>query len=120
MAPWLVQRGAKHLVLVGRTRKQAIESQLTELKEAGAEVIIAPADVADPRQLMGVLAECDRELPPLRGIIHGAGILADAPLRQMSWEQFDRVMAGKVRGAWNLHVLTQKHPLYFFITCSSS
>jgi acyl carrier protein len=40
-------------------------------------------------------------------------------LLQKRWESFTRVMAAKVDGAWNLHVLTRDMPLDFFILFSS-
>ncbi len=58
-------------------------------------------------------------LPPLRGIIHAAGILNDGILQQQTWERFEKVLAPKAQGAWNLHVLTRNCPLDFFIMFSS-
>ena len=47
-------------------------------------------------------------MPPLRGIFHLAGVLDDGVLREQTRERFDRVMASKVLGAWNLHELTRE------------
>ncbi len=58
-------------------------------------------------------------LPPVRGIIHAAGIVDDGVLMQQTWERISRVMAPKVWGAWNLHELTLGMPLDFFVLCSS-
>ena len=58
--------------------------------------------------------------PPLKGIIHAAGVLDDGVLLQMNWERFNKVMAPKVQGAWNLHNLTRDKPLDFFILFSSA
>jgi polyketide synthase 12/epothilone polyketide synthase D len=46
-------------------------------------------------------------------------VLDDGILQQQNWERFARVMAPKVKGAWNLHRLTAKVPLDFFILFSS-
>ncbi len=59
-------------------------------------------------------------MPPLRGIVHAAGVLDDGILLQQDWERFTRVMAPKVKGTWNLHVLIQKQPLDFFLVFSSA
>jgi 8-amino-7-oxononanoate synthase len=56
---------------------------------------------------------------PLRGIIHAAGVLDDGVLQQLSWQRFDRVLAPKVAGAWNLHQASQNLPLDFFVCFSS-
>ena len=77
---------------------------------------IAQADVADAAQLARVLAEIE---PPLRGVLHAAGVVDDALLTRLSVDRFAPVMAPKVRGAWNLHVQTANSPLDFFVMFSS-
>ena len=127
VAQWLVAQGAKYLVLVGRSSPKDTVSRgtppcvrmLRELEQAGAKVVIAQADVADAEQIAQVLADVEQSLPPLRGVVHAAGLLDDGILQQQSWERFERVMAPKVQGAWNLHVLTQNYPLDFFVMFSS-
>jgi acyl carrier protein/NAD(P)-dependent dehydrogenase (short-subunit alcohol dehydrogenase family) len=93
---------------------------LTELEQAGAQVVVAQADVSQEEQVARVLADIDRSMPPLRGIIHAAGIVDDGVLLQQTWARFTRVMAPKVAGAWNLHTLTQNMPLDFFVLFSST
>ena len=58
-------------------------------------------------------------MPPLRGVIHGAGTLDDALLAGQNWGRFNRVLRPKVEGAWNLHRLTGHLPLDFFVMFSS-
>jgi acyl carrier protein len=55
----------------------------------------------------------------LRGVIHAAGVLDDHLLLNLNAESFQRVLAPKALGAWNLHSLTADLPLDFFITFSS-
>ncbi|MCP4421466.1 MAG: KR domain-containing protein, partial [Chloroflexi bacterium] len=43
----------------------------------------------------------------------------DGVLLQQTWERFRQVMAPKVAGSWNLHILTQHIPLDFFVCFSS-
>src|SRR6185436_7626494 len=64
--------------------------------------------------------EVREALPPLRGIIHAAGILDDGLLSQQSLERFNQVAAPKIYGAWNLHVLSREAPLDFFVMFSSA
>jgi acyl carrier protein len=59
-------------------------------------------------------------LPPLRGVIHAAGVLDDGVLNEQSWERFERVLSPKVLGAWHLHRLTREMPLDFFVLYSSA
>jgi acyl carrier protein len=59
-------------------------------------------------------------MPPLRGVIHAAGSLDDGMLRHQNWDGFMRVLLPKVWGAWNLHLLTERIPLDFFVMFSSA
>jgi len=59
-------------------------------------------------------------MPPLRGVVHAAGVLADGILLQMDPARFRAVMAPKVDGAWNLHVLTAGRALDFFVLFASA
>ena len=76
-------------------------------------------DVADAESLASALGAAAGGCPPLRGVIHAAGVLADGILTEMTLEQLDRAMAPKVRGAWNLHAATRDVPLDFFVLFSS-
>lgn len=120
-ARWMVECGARHLVLVGRsTVEPAVRRQLEQLELSGARVVVAQADVTDYEQVSPLLASLVQSAPPLRGIIHAAGVLDDGILKHQSWERFARVMAPKVQGAWNLHALTQNQALDFFMLFSSA
>jgi hypothetical protein len=66
-----------------------------------------------------VLALIADRLPALRGVVHAAGLLEDGVLARQTWDAFQRVLAPKVRGAWNLHELTMSCRLDFFALFSS-
>jgi NADPH:quinone reductase-like Zn-dependent oxidoreductase/acyl carrier protein len=120
VARWLVEQGAQHLVLIGRSDpSDEVREVLQELEEAGARVVVAAADVAREEQVAKVLDEARREGPPLRGVVHAAGVLDDGILTQQTRERFEKVMTPKVDGAWNLHHLTQDDELDFFVLFSS-
>jgi acyl transferase domain-containing protein len=120
MAERLVERGAHHLALMGRSAPsdQAMNI-LSKLAETGAEIRIIQGDVAREDDLARAFAEIAHDMPPLRGVIHSAGTLADAALLQQDWPRFEKVMAAKVEGAWHLHRLTENLPLDFFVLFSS-
>ncbi|HYO60253.1 non-ribosomal peptide synthetase/type I polyketide synthase [Archangium sp.] len=122
VAKWMVEQGAGHLVLVGRDTALTPEQRdaVAGLEAAGARVMVARADVSDRAQLARVLSEVAADFPPLRGVIHAAGVLDDGVLVQQTVERFRRVMAPKVLGGWNLHVLTREAPLDFFVLYSSA
>ena len=121
VAKWLVENGAKHLVLMGRSgiASPAAQSAVKTLEAAGANVVVAKADVSQALQVNDVLADIKNSMPPLRGIIHAAMVLDDGVLLQLNRERFFKVMAPKVSGAWNLHTQTLDAPLDFFMLFSS-
>jgi acyl transferase domain-containing protein/acyl carrier protein len=120
LAEWMVEQGARHLVLVGRSdATDTTREAVNQLEHSGAKVLVAKGDVSQHRDVSNILEKIAESMPPLRGIIHAAGVLDDGMLRQQDWERFTKVMAPKIQGAWNLHVLTQSLPLDFFVMFSS-
>lgn len=118
VARWLVERGARHIVLVARSVPDAqAQAKIAELTALGATVIVEQADVAQRASMAALIARLAR---PLRGVIHAAGVLDDGVLRRQSWPRFAKVLAPKVQGAWHLHTLTQALPLDFFLLFSSA
>ncbi|MGC9502270.1 SDR family NAD(P)-dependent oxidoreductase [Baaleninema sp.] len=107
---WLVRRGAQHLAVVNSRRHQPPEA-------LGIDLRSYCVDVAQYEELAAVLRDIEAAQPPLRGVVHAAGVLDDAVIRRLTDAQFDRVFSPKVRGAWNLHRLTQN--LDFFWLFSS-
>nr|VFJ48280.1 MAG: myxalamid-type polyketide synthase MxaB [Candidatus Kentron sp. FM] len=121
VAHWMVEQGAKHIVLTGRSAPDETSNERLEaLRKAGAEIVVAQSDVSDFEQSARVLADMDQSLPPLRGVIHSAGVLEDGVLSSLDWERFRQPLTPKVRGAWNLHTLTWDKPLDFFVLFSST
>ncbi len=120
VAEALVQQGTRHLALVGRSEPTPDACQrIAALREAGATVLVARADVAQAQQVAAVLEQIEAQMPPLRGIIHLAGLLADSTLLQMDRARLFEALAPKVFGAWHLHTLTQQTDLDFFVLFSS-
>jgi phthiocerol/phenolphthiocerol synthesis type-I polyketide synthase C len=121
VARWMVARGARHLVLAGRgPPSPSAEDAIATLEAAGARVLVARADVAQPAEVERLFARIDHELPPLRGVVHAAGVLDDGLLLQQTPARFAAVMAPKVPGAWNLHVATRARSLDFFVLFSGA
>ncbi|NET69436.1 MAG: SDR family NAD(P)-dependent oxidoreductase, partial [Moorea sp. SIO1G6] len=121
VARWMVDKGAKHLVLVGRSSpNHAVVKKLAELEQAGASVVVEKADVSEFEAMGRVLSKINQSSLPLRGVIHSAGMLSDGVLQNQSWSSFEKVMAAKVQGAWHLHQLTKNQPMDFFVLFSSA
>jgi acyl transferase domain-containing protein/acyl carrier protein len=119
-ARWLVEQGARHLVLVGRRAPSPVALEaIAELERRGARVTVEQADVARRQDVERVLARAAAELPPLCGVFHAAGVLDDGVLTQQRWERFATVLAPKVLGAINLATLTDGLDLDLFVLFSS-
>jgi acyl transferase domain-containing protein/acyl carrier protein len=117
----LVGRGARHIVLVGR-RPPAddVAAVIAQLRQQASDVRVVAADVADYDALAAALDDLRKEMPPIRGIVHAAGVLDDGVIAQQTWVRCAQVLAPKVRGAWNLHQLTQQDSLDFFVLFSAA
>lgn len=120
VAAWLADSGARNIVLLGRNPPgQAAAEQIAAIERGGARVVVAQADVADADAVRRALGEIRRQLPPLRGVIHAAGVVDDGMLRQLTWKRFERVMRPKVLGSWHLHDATRDLALDFFVLFST-
>ncbi|HXV37365.1 MAG TPA: SDR family NAD(P)-dependent oxidoreductase, partial [Myxococcota bacterium] len=121
VARWMVEHGARHLALVGRSGATSDEAAraLEELRAAGAQVRVLRADVSERAAVDRVLAEIDAEMPPLRGVIHAAMVLKDRLIADLNHERMREVWAPKVHGAWNLHAATLGRELDCFVLFSS-
>jgi acyl transferase domain-containing protein/NADPH:quinone reductase-like Zn-dependent oxidoreductase/acyl carrier protein len=116
----LARRGARHLALAGRSGPSpTAQAAVDALRRRGVEVTVFQMDVADREQVKNVIAAIQRTTHPLRGIMHAAMVLDDAPIERLNEERMWKAMAPKILGAWNLHALTAETPLDFFVLFSS-
>jgi len=116
---WLAERGARHLLLVGRSAPgDAAARRLEALRVKGIDVHVACADVADADAMRALIAAPDA--PPLRGIIHAAGVAPDAALHASTQGKIAAARHGKVEGAKVLRALTRDLDLDFFILYSAA
>jgi acyl transferase domain-containing protein len=123
IADWMIDRGARYLVLASRSGRNGASPQtqqmLTALGQRGAQVVISATDVTQEEQVSALLADIEQRMPPLRGIFHAAAILDDSTVMQLDQQRFLAVMAPKVLGAWHLHHLTRDIPVDYFVLFSS-
>ena len=121
-AEWLVRKGARHLAVIGRSEATPPDAAaaLERLRQDGASVHEFAVDVADANQVAELLRRMQREMPPLRGIIHCAAVIHDSSLVNMTDADFHDVLRPKIAGAWNLHRHTLDRKLDFFIMYSSA
>src|SRR6185295_4645397 len=106
-AQFLVAGGARHLVLLGRhAPNEEARKTIDLLRGAGATVVIHEGSVAEERDVVLLLESIRSKMPPLRGVVHSAGVLADGAVLKQRWEQFAEALGPKVIGTWNLHRMT--------------
>ncbi|GAB2561412.1 type I polyketide synthase [Dyella jejuensis] len=116
----MVRDGARHVVLVGR-RPPSLSALdvMEEINTGGARCTAMSVDIADMNAVTAMFDAIQRDMPPVRGVIHAAGILNNGMLVQMDHDQVCSVMPAKVHGAWNLHRAVAGKELDFFVLFSS-
>ena len=118
---WLVDQGARHLTLVGRSAPSAEASTaIDSMRAAGATVHTIQADIGDPTGVERVMAAATGDGVALRGVFHAAGITDDGALGQQTWTRFQRVLAPKLVGAALLDRATRALDLDHFVLFSSA
>ena len=120
VARWLAEQGAGAIVLNGRRNPDpAAEAVIRELREAGADVRVAIADVTDFPAVNAMLDQIDQGPKPLGGVIHSVGVLSDGVIENQTWDRFKQVLWPKILGAWHLHEATRTKDLDLFVLFSS-
>jgi 6-methylsalicylic acid synthase len=128
VAHWLVSRGARRLVLATRSplppRAQWDDSTrgaaVRALEAAGATVRVVELDVADAAQAAAALTPDSLGMPPIRGVVHLAGILDDRMAGDLDEASLRAVMRPKSRGALVLHEMFPPGTVDFFVLFSSA
>lgn len=117
VAEFLAARGARHLVLAGRSGTDSDEARrgLERLASAGVETRVVRGDVADPVLSASLFAQAG--MPPVRGVAHCAAVFDDALLSDLDEDRFLAVYRPKALGAYNLHKAAGR--LDFFLCFSS-
>ena len=121
-ARWLVDRGARHLVLTGRNGAASEEAKavVADLEARGVSVRAAACDVSDRKSVERLIAEIERSGPPLAGLIHGAMVLQDGVIANIDRAALDTVIRPKVLGAQHLDAVTRSRDLDYFVMFSSA
>lgn len=121
-AQWLVEKGARQLILLSRSGPASEEAQaaIAALEQQGVTVLAAACDITDRDVLANVLERVKTELKPLRGIVHAATVIDDGLIRNLDAERIQKVLAPKIDGARHLDALTREAELDFFVLYSSA
>lgn len=121
VARWMVEKGARHLVMIGRRGAATEEARalVEEFTRRGVRVLAAPCDVSDRTAMERLFAEVRATMPPVVGAVHAAMVLDDGILSNLDAERFQRVLAPKVLGAVHLDRLLRGETLRYFVLFSS-
>jgi acyl transferase domain-containing protein len=119
-AQWLIDKGARHILLFSRNApKPDVLEQIRRMKKHDVHIYTQAVDVADFESMSNAFESIQTTMPPLKGIVHSAGVLDDGAFAFQTWERFHQVIAPKIYGAWHLHTLTQTMDIDFFVLFSS-
>jgi malonyl CoA-acyl carrier protein transacylase len=100
-------------------RASEIARTLADLHSSGIEATYHTCDVTNPKAVRAIMGEVASRYGRIDGIIHGAGVLRDGPLSQMTPDDFSMVTDVKFLGAWNLFSAAKGKGLRFFVGLSS-
>ncbi|MBV8790348.1 MAG: SDR family NAD(P)-dependent oxidoreductase, partial [Mycobacterium sp.] len=119
-AAWLAAKGAGTIVLAGRrgVTNGEQEAALGALRAGGANVRVESLDVGDRASVNALLTRLS-DGPPLRGVFHAAGVLADEPFTQVTQQALNSVLTPKARGALILSEALADTELDHFVLYSS-
>ncbi|GAA0225982.1 SDR family NAD(P)-dependent oxidoreductase [Cryptosporangium japonicum] len=122
LAEWLVERGARRVVLNGRrsAAPAGVAATVERLRETGAEIEVVPGDIAEPGVAAEMVDVATAHGTPLHGVVHAAGTLADQTIGTLDPDSLHRVWRPKVTGARRLHDATVDHRLDWFLLYSSA
>jgi acyl transferase domain-containing protein/acyl carrier protein len=114
---WLAEQGAGRIVLAGRRAPlPAVAARIESLRIGGTDVVVAQSDVTQFDAVAELVRAAGSEL---RGVVHCANVLDDAPIGELTWDRFAAVLGPKSEGAWHLHTATAGAELDFFVLFSS-
>lgn len=75
-----------------------IRDTIERLRQLGSEVCYVHADITNSDSLLSVLKPITAQWGPIRGIVHGAGVLADKRIKDKQDDAFRIVFSTKVAG----------------------
>ena len=82
----------------GVAANREILRTLERIEAAGAKGVYRQVDARDPGAVAAAVAAARDEFGPVRGLVHGAGVLADRTIEDQTDAQFAEVYATKVAG----------------------
>ena len=100
--------------------EREVRRNLERIVAAGSQVSYVSVDVRDAAAVQAAIAKVRREFGPIRGLVHGAGVLADRKIVDQTDAQFDHVYGTKVEGLDHLWAAIDPDALSMLVLFSSS
>jgi NAD(P)-dependent dehydrogenase (short-subunit alcohol dehydrogenase family)/acyl carrier protein len=117
LAEWLARQVSARVLLTARSPVQSRE-RLEAIEEAGGEVLVMSADVADEAAMRHAVDHARDHWGPIDGVIHAAGVPGGSAIAFAEGET-DAVLRAKVDGTRVLARIFETVPLDFFVAFSS-
>jgi len=100
--------------------QREVRATLAAIERAGGRSVYRTIDVRDGAQVAETISQLRNDFGPVRGFIHGAGVLADRLIVDKSASDYDNVYATKVDGAENVLAALDADELRLLVMFSSS
>jgi len=118
---WLKDQGAKYIIITSRNApKNGVLEKIKDIEKSGVKILFIKSDVSIQSHVEEIFQTAKESMPVISGIIHTAGVLDDGVLINQTKDKFDKVLAPKIAGAWNLHMYSQELNLDFLVFFSSA
>jgi acyl transferase domain-containing protein/acyl carrier protein len=110
---WLAANGAAD-------ETSRVIERLRALEDAGAKLLVSPADVTNEEQMQSVVAEARRRFGRIEGVIHTASGMSGGIIQLKSLEAARTTLSRKLRGALVLRSVLQDEPPDFIALFSNT
>ncbi len=100
-------------------REREVRNNLARIRKAGASVMYNSVDVRDQKAFTEFIGNLYESFGNIDGVVHGAGIIEDAYIKDKTVESFDRVFFTKVNSAFSLASALRFDTLKFLTFFSS-
>jgi acyl transferase domain-containing protein/NAD(P)-dependent dehydrogenase (short-subunit alcohol dehydrogenase family)/acyl carrier protein len=119
-AEYLIEKGAKNIVLLSRSGAEGELLEKVNAWEAGGiHVRLEKADISIEADVTAAVQKLKQDGISVKGLVHAAGTLEDRMIKDQTWRSFERLFETKLRGTYNLHNALKDEDLDFFIMNSS-
>ena len=121
LAEKLAAAGCGRIVLSSRSEpSDEALATIEMIRAGGADIVVECGDIAERPTADRLVAAATATGLPVRGVLHGAAVVEDATLANITDGLIDRDWRPKAYGAWNLHEATLGAPLDWFCCFSSA